>query len=39
MGALHDRDGPRLAAILKDHLRHKAAMVHESLAEMRAAAE
>lgn len=39
MDALRKRDGKRLAAILKDHLRHKAAMVHESLTETPAAAE
>lgn len=31
MAALEARDGPRLGALLKDHLRHKAGMVHESL--------
>ncbi|MCS0501337.1 GntR family transcriptional regulator [Ancylobacter mangrovi] len=31
MAALKARDGVRLGAILKEHLRHKAAMVHESL--------
>lgn len=31
MEALRARDGARLGAILKEHLRHKAAMVHESL--------
>ncbi|CAN5326840.1 GntR family transcriptional regulator [soil metagenome] len=33
MAALTARDGLLLAAILKDHLLHKAAMVHESLTE------
>lgn len=33
MVALRARDSVRLGAILKEHLRHKAAMVHESLAE------
>ncbi|MFG1427417.1 GntR family transcriptional regulator [Roseixanthobacter glucoisosaccharinicivorans] len=32
MEALAERDGPRLGSILRDHLRHKAGMVHESLA-------
>ncbi|MFG1399016.1 GntR family transcriptional regulator [Roseixanthobacter pseudopolyaromaticivorans] len=32
MEALAERDGPRLGRILRDHLRHKAGMVHESLA-------
>jgi DNA-binding GntR family transcriptional regulator len=31
--ALEARDGPRLGTLLKDHLRHKAGMVHESLKE------
>lgn len=31
MAALRARDGARLAQVLKEHLRHKAAMVHESL--------
>lgn len=31
MVALRARDGTRLAAVLKEHLRHKAEMVHESL--------
>lgn len=31
MEALIARDGPALAAILREHLRHKADMVHESL--------
>ncbi|QIB32836.1 GntR family transcriptional regulator [Ancylobacter pratisalsi] len=31
MAALKARDGVRLGTILKEHLRHKAAMVHESL--------
>jgi DNA-binding GntR family transcriptional regulator len=40
MDALEKRDGKRLAVILKEHLRHKAAMVHESLSETaRTAAE
>jgi DNA-binding GntR family transcriptional regulator len=40
MDALEKRDGKRLAVILKEHLRHKAAMVHESLSEAaRTAAE
>jgi DNA-binding GntR family transcriptional regulator len=38
MKALYARDGKRLALILKDHLRHKAAMVHESLTTAKAAA-
>lgn len=38
MTALMKRDGKRLAQILKDHLRHKAAMVHESLTTTKAAA-
>lgn len=33
MAALKVRDGARLAAVLRQHLRHKAQMVHESLAE------
>ena len=33
VAALEARDGPALAAILRLHLRHKAAMVHESLDE------
>jgi DNA-binding GntR family transcriptional regulator len=33
MAALEARDGARLSAILKVHLRHKAAMVHEFLNE------
>ncbi|HQS07765.1 MAG: GntR family transcriptional regulator [Rhizobiales bacterium 24-66-13] len=32
MEALAERDGPRLGRILRDHLRHKAGMVLESLA-------
>lgn len=40
VAALEARDGPGLAAILRLHLRHKAAMVHESLDEAgQAAAE
>lgn len=40
MAALRQRDGVRLGAILKEHLRHKAEMVHESLgAQDRQAAE
>ena len=39
MDALGKRDGKKLAVILKDHLRHKAAMVHESITEAAAAAE
>lgn len=39
MEALHARDGKRLSQLLKEHLRHKAAMVHESLSETRSAAE
>jgi DNA-binding GntR family transcriptional regulator len=31
VGALEARDGPRLGAILKDHLNHLAQMVHQSL--------
>lgn len=31
IAALKARDGERLGAVLKEHLRHKAAMVHESL--------
>jgi DNA-binding GntR family transcriptional regulator len=38
MAALEARDGQRLAAILKVHLRHKAAMVHEFLNEAQHAA-
>lgn len=34
MAALEARDGARLGAILKQHLRHKAEMVHESLAKL-----
>jgi len=33
MAALKARDGARLGSILKEHLRHKAAMVHESLVQ------
>jgi DNA-binding GntR family transcriptional regulator len=33
LAALEARDGPRLGVLLKEHLRHKAGMVHESLAE------
>jgi DNA-binding GntR family transcriptional regulator len=40
MEALEARDGARLATILKEHLRHKAAVVHEALAQLdRQAAE
>jgi DNA-binding GntR family transcriptional regulator len=39
MRALRARDGKRLATIMKDHLRHKAAMVHEAMAELDRAAE
>jgi DNA-binding GntR family transcriptional regulator len=39
LDALDKRDGKRMAALLKDHLRHKAAMVHESLTEASTAAE
>ena len=38
MEALEARDGPGLAAVMKVHLRHKAAMVHESLDEAAPAA-
>ena len=38
MEALDARNGPRLATILKEHLAHKAGMVHESLSEGAAAA-
>ncbi|MFT0860349.1 GntR family transcriptional regulator [Ancylobacter sp. G4_0304] len=38
MAALRARDGARLGEILKLHLRHKAAMVHESLGPMDSAA-
>ncbi|MEP9349871.1 GntR family transcriptional regulator [Xanthobacter sp. KR7-225] len=38
MAALEQRDGPRLAAVLKEHLMHKSGMVHESLGEGAAAA-
>jgi DNA-binding GntR family transcriptional regulator len=34
MAALRVRDGARLANVLRQHLRHKAQMVHESLAEI-----
>lgn len=34
MEALIARDSVRLGSILRDHLRHKAAMVHEALAEL-----
>ena len=34
MAALKVRDGTRLGTILKQHLQHKAQMVHESLAEL-----
>jgi DNA-binding GntR family transcriptional regulator len=34
MAALKVRDGVRLANVLRQHLRHKAEMVHESLAEI-----
>lgn len=34
MEALVARDGARLGSILREHLRHKAAMVHEALAEL-----
>ncbi|MFG1462803.1 GntR family transcriptional regulator [Xanthobacter sp. DSM 24535] len=34
MEALAERDGTRLGRILRDHLRHKAGMVHESLADL-----
>lgn len=34
MAALTARDGARLAEILREHLRHKAAMVHEAMAEL-----
>ncbi|CAA0097065.1 HTH-type transcriptional regulator McbR [Starkeya nomas] len=34
MAALKARDGVRLGTILKEHLRHKAAMVHESLDQL-----
>jgi DNA-binding GntR family transcriptional regulator len=34
MQALRARDGKRLAAIMELHLRHKAGMVHEALAEL-----
>jgi DNA-binding GntR family transcriptional regulator len=34
MLALENRDGPALAGVLRDHLRHKADMVHEALAEL-----
>ena len=34
MAALKARDGLRLGTILKQHLRHKAEMVHESLVEL-----
>jgi DNA-binding GntR family transcriptional regulator len=34
MQALENRDGPALAAIMKEHLRNKAVMVHETLAEV-----
>lgn len=34
MEALAARDGARLGSILREHLRHKAAMVHEALAEL-----
>lgn len=34
MQALDARDGPRLGRILREHLRHKAEMVHESFAEL-----
>lgn len=33
MDALEKRDGPRLGQLLKEHLYHKASMVHESLDE------
>ncbi|MDQ0348245.1 GntR family transcriptional regulator [Ancylobacter vacuolatus] len=39
MAALRARDGARLGTILKLHLRHKAAMVHESLVDLARAAE
>jgi DNA-binding GntR family transcriptional regulator len=39
MEALDTRDGRKLSALLKDHLRHKAAMVHESISEAANAAE
>ena len=38
MDALEKRDGTRLGMLLKEHLRHKASMVHESLTEMSAEA-
>ena len=38
MAALEARDGPRLGLLLKEHLRHKAGMVHESLADTPGAA-
>ncbi|MBS7543457.1 GntR family transcriptional regulator [Ancylobacter oerskovii] len=34
MAALKARDGVRLGTILKEHLRHKAAMVHEALDQL-----
>ncbi|MDF2618354.1 MAG: transcriptional regulator, GntR family [Xanthobacteraceae bacterium] len=34
MAALKARDGVRLGTVLKEHLRHKAGMVHESLDEL-----
>jgi DNA-binding GntR family transcriptional regulator len=34
MEALTARDGARLGAVLREHLRHKAGMVHEALAEL-----
>jgi DNA-binding GntR family transcriptional regulator len=39
IAALDARDGKKLALVLKEHLRHKAAMVHESITEAAAAAE
>lgn len=39
MAALSKRDGKRLGQVLKEHLGHKAAMVHESLEETASAAE
>ena len=38
LAALEARDGPRLGLLLKEHLRHKAGMVHESLADTAGAA-
>jgi DNA-binding GntR family transcriptional regulator len=35
MAALAARNGPMLSCLLKEHLRHKAGMVHESLARVR----